>query len=252
MVKNVIKYVLSKFGFLLIRDVPGHVLTWRCSHPDNIEALELAILLCRKGRSSLRLIQIGANDGVVADPLRPLIQKYHLQGLLVEPLPDIYQKLRENYASEPQLTFANVAIGPSDSEINIYRFSKEATKGNDALHGLSTFDRKRIETHARNLGLSWSEIETVSVPCLSMQELVNKYRYEQFDFLCIDAEGMDFTILRSAFDSNIKPAIVYMEVLDMRPQDRQCLLDLLSKEGYKINATISDLLAVKLGSIALA
>lgn len=249
--KATIKRILSKFGFLIIRDRPDHLLTWRVNHIDNVEALELAILLCRKGRTSFKFIQIGANDGISADPLRQLVSKYHLEGILIEPLPDVYLKLKENYASEPQLEFANVAVGLiRKEEKNIYRFKVEGMKNNNNLQGLSTFDRARIEAHARNLCINLSDIETISVPCLPLIEIVNKYNYENFNFLCIDAEGMDFDICKSAFESNIKPEIIYIEILDMPAEQQHQLMRLLSQGGYRINATISDLLAIKLPSIA--
>lgn len=47
--KAAIKYIFSRFGLRLIRDVPAHSLTWRANHTSNVEALELAILLCKKG-----------------------------------------------------------------------------------------------------------------------------------------------------------------------------------------------------------
>lgn len=202
--------------------------------------------------TSFKFIQIGANDGIEADPLRHLIIKYHLQGLLIEPIPDVYQRLKANYASEPQLEFANVAIGSSsaESKINLYRFRAGAAKGHVHLDGLTTFNRARIENHATNIGLSLKEIEAVNVPCLSVKEVINRYGYEKFNFLCIDAEGMDMAILKSAFDSGIEPEIVYMEILDMLPQQRQQLFDLVYLHGYKINADVGDLLAVKLDSIA--
>lgn len=237
--------MLSLFGLLLVRDRPGHVLTWRASHPRNIEALELAIALCRKERPTFRFIQIGACDGVTADPLRLLIQKYHLQGLLVEPLPDIYQKLRANYASEPQLAFANLAVAPVSGDMSLYRFPREATKVDAHLDGLATFDRERMEKHARRVGVPWREMEAIRVPCLSIRALVDQYGYEHVNLLCLDAEGMDAAILTSALDSNIRPDIVYMEILDMPDSDRTRVLARLAGEGYRLHATASDLLAIQ-------
>ena len=55
-------------------------------------------------------MQIGANDGVLDDPLRELITTHHLRGLLIEPLPDLFATLAENYKGETQLSFEQVAI----------------------------------------------------------------------------------------------------------------------------------------------
>jgi FkbM family methyltransferase len=247
--KKFIKSLLSRLGLSVLREVPNHSLTWRLDHPANVEALELAVLLCKKGRERFRLIQVGAHDGITADPLRPLIQKYRLEGLLIEPLPDVYEKLKANYASSPQLKFANVAIGSRNGEIELYRIETESTKGTP-VQGLSTFDRGRIESHARSLGVSSSSIKTITVPCRSLATIAAEYGYEEVGLLCVDAEGMDFLIVKSALNSGIKPEIIYVEVLDMSPKDKAELLDLVQREGYRVNSTVSDLLAVKLPSAA--
>jgi len=57
------------------------------------------------GRKPL-LVQIGANDGVRADPVRHLILRHGLQGLLVEPLPDLFVQLQKNYAGGRQVRLA--------------------------------------------------------------------------------------------------------------------------------------------------
>lgn len=246
--KQIIKSLLSKLGLLVVKDVPSHYLTWRLGHAENVEALELAVLLCKKGRERFRFIQVGAHDGITADPLRSLIERYQLEGLLIEPLPDIYEKLKANYAFAPQLLFANVAVGASNGQIDLYRIETELTRGSP-VQGLSTFDKARIERHARSLGVSNSSIKALTVPCRSLAALVDEYGYKEFSLLCVDAEGMDFLIVKSALDSGIKPEIIYVEVLDMSAADKERLLDLMVREGYRINSTVSDLLAVRLPSV---
>src|SRR6266702_2735109 len=58
-------------------------------------------------------IQIGSNDGISGDPLREFIvasAKWH--GAFVEPVPQIFEKLRQNYSHlrGRKFTFFNVAI----------------------------------------------------------------------------------------------------------------------------------------------
>jgi len=47
------------------------------------------------------LLQIGANDGVTDDPRHELVLQHKLAGLFVEPLPDLFERLRTNYADQP-------------------------------------------------------------------------------------------------------------------------------------------------------
>ena len=66
------------------------------------------------------VVQIGANDGKTHDPLYRYISKYKTAGLLVEPQPDVFQKLKNNYKDNPNLKFADVAMGEEDSSIPFY------------------------------------------------------------------------------------------------------------------------------------
>lgn len=243
--KKIIKSLFSRLGLSVVRSVPNHVMTWQLHHSANVEALELAILLARKGNERFRFIQVGAHDGIAGDPLRPLILKYQLEGLLIEPLPDIFERLKANYASSPGLTFANVAVGATHGEIDLFRIETESTRGT-AVQGLSTFDRARIERHARSLGVSSSSITTVTVPCRPLAALAKEHGYDEIGLLCVDAEGMDFQIVKSALEAGLRPDVIYVEVLDMPAEDLYELVDLVDQEGYRIISTVSDLLAVKL------
>lgn len=44
--------------------------------------------------------QIGANDGVLGDPLHDSVLRHKLTGLLVEPLPNLCERLKANYAGQ--------------------------------------------------------------------------------------------------------------------------------------------------------
>ena len=42
-------------------------------------------------------IQVGANDGLMCDPIRQFIVKHSWGGILVEPVPDYFELLKKNY-----------------------------------------------------------------------------------------------------------------------------------------------------------
>jgi hypothetical protein len=70
----------------------------------------------------LRFVQVGANDGVYGDPLRAYIERHHWRGILVEPQPDVFARLVENYrGSCDNLIFENVAISPDEHILRLYR-----------------------------------------------------------------------------------------------------------------------------------
>ena len=69
-------------------------------------------------------IQIGANDGLKADPIYLYVNKYHWNGILVEPVKYIFDNLRKNYQGVPNVLFENVAIGEKDGFKNFYRLKR--------------------------------------------------------------------------------------------------------------------------------
>jgi FkbM family methyltransferase len=83
--------------------------------------LSVQFLIAVRGEK-LNFIQVGANDGKYVDPLRGYIFKYPWHGILIEPQPDIFAKLRENYAViKNRLIFENIAIAKGVSTIAMYR-----------------------------------------------------------------------------------------------------------------------------------
>src|SRR5687768_9935993 len=68
-------------------------------------------------------VQIGANDGVTADPLYPIIKAHpdRFRGLVVEPLPDKFLLLTRAYADIESVTPVNLAVHNTEQEMQIHR-----------------------------------------------------------------------------------------------------------------------------------
>src|ERR1035438_3422409 len=60
-------------------------------------SLAIHYLLATRG-DQLSFIEVGANDGEFDDPLREYIVKYPWKGVLIEPQPDVFERLKANYA----------------------------------------------------------------------------------------------------------------------------------------------------------
>ena len=78
------------------RRLAGSVMT-SCGYADipakPFDVLKYVVRETLSRESDFYFVQIGANDGTMADPLSDLIVRHGLKGLLVEPLPDFFQKL---------------------------------------------------------------------------------------------------------------------------------------------------------------
>ena len=78
-------------------------------------------LAARLHDSDLFFVQIGAMDGVVDDPLREHVLASGWRGLLVEPLPDMFERLRANYAGREGLRFERTAIVDRSGPVEMFR-----------------------------------------------------------------------------------------------------------------------------------
>src|SRR5262245_62092092 len=61
-------------------------------------------------RKQVSFIEVGAGDGKSFDPLYHFAVKNDWSGLLIEPHPELFARLRENYIACSNVTFENVAI----------------------------------------------------------------------------------------------------------------------------------------------
>lgn len=232
--KSFLKEVLRYFGFDLVRYQPTPV------RPINI--LDLAVRATSADNSDFFFVQIGANDGIRHDPLRELVQELGLKGLLVEPLPDIFEDLKHNYASEPQLMFKNAAVSSGEETIELARFRSDVP-GDDSLHSLASAEVDRIRQLAYAHGLE-DYVEHVEVPCVTFETLIDEFDVDRVDMLVIDVEGHEWELLQAAFDTGLRPKIIFIEFLHLSFADRLDAEAALTKHGYAIAYSGIDLVAL--------
>ncbi len=146
-------------------------------------------------------IQIGANDGKSTDPIYE--HSVGWNGILVEPLPHIFEKLKANYADRKgKLIFENVAI--SDSKGSLTLFMPKVDKETPWVSKVASA-KKESEM------LVGSDVTEVEVPCLSLDMLLQKHNVKNIDLLVVDVEGFEWKILEN-YSFTVKPKVIYMEI----------------------------------------
>ena len=65
------------------------------------------------------VVQIGAMDGLNFDDTRGFLNLYGWKSLLVEPVPAIFNELKENFKDRTNYTFEQCAITENDGEIEM-------------------------------------------------------------------------------------------------------------------------------------
>jgi len=153
-------------------------------------------------------VQIGANDGVFADPIRNFVTRNHVAGLAVEPLKDVHARLVTNYRDYPKVKTANVAIHPTARSLDLHRIDPaKAGEVGEWSGGIASFHE-----HHHQISLVPREaMIRETVPCVTLMELLEQHGVKRVDLLQIDTEGFDSEVIKMIDFTRIKPAIIHFE-----------------------------------------
>jgi FkbM family methyltransferase len=205
--------------------------------------IEIFFTLLSKKSHSITFIQIGANDGIKNDPIFSFVNRYHWKGILVEPLPKLFDKLIENYKSEFNLIFENVGISDLDGEMEFYYLPSEYNVP-DWLQQIGTFDREAIEFNLSDFPELIYKIDIKKIPTITLAKLIERNRISKLDLLIIDAEGFEYRILKQIDNLEIKPSYILFEWGCMKASIQDALFNFLRKQYYELYSSGGDVLAV--------
>jgi FkbM family methyltransferase len=147
------------------------------------------------GRNRVTFVQIGAFDGVAGDPIRPLMLANNgWTGVLVEPHPEAFARLRRNYAAQSQrLKFLNAAISDGPGERALFYISeaeKQALGLPDWAREIPSFHREHLSKHFPHAKLASQSVRTTT-----FEEAANLLPEGAVDVVVIDTEGHERTIV---------------------------------------------------------
>jgi len=187
-------------------------------------------------------VQVGANDGVSRDDdLIKYVKSYNARGILVEPQPDLFVSLKENFSSYTSVQLVNKAIHATEKSMALYRFDLKKLEGINNLplwaltNGIASFDKSHVLDHAKRLGFGEELICEGQVPCVTLTELLNDYVVVP-NILKIDTEGYDYEIIKTLDLTGDVPAIIYFEHLHMSDDEYEDIISQLAVVGYRFVA----------------
>jgi FkbM family methyltransferase len=174
-------------------------------------------------------VQVGACDGVSGDPVHDLIKKGRMRAVLIEPIEQSFAKLRAVYEGVPNVTTVQAAIGQRDGLATLYRVKEGASSIPDNWSvQLASFNKLHLLRH----GVPADEIDEVTVPCLTLQSLVEQFGLERIDILQIDTEGFDAEIVNMSLDLPFVPECINFENVHLQPKAIQQVFERLKECGY--------------------
>ncbi len=213
---------------------------------DVLQRRSVSSWVARQAR--LQLIQVGANDGVMADPIREIVLRPNVHAVLVEPVPDVFARLAQTYALQSRVVCRQVAVVPDDDRLSVpfFRFVPKPGAHWDELYtGWGSTRRDHLEKFREFVPDFDSLVQMESVPATTLAKLFASTGWSTIDMLQMDVEGLDVALMESMpFDSWV-PRIIRFEHIH---SDRDRLLRLLSRLhaiGYRTFSHGFDTLCIR-------
>ena len=168
-------------------------------------------------------IDIGANDGKSISNTY-VFEKLGWGGACIEPLPDVFEKLRQNRSCD----CSNVAISDVSGEsIEFIR-----AKGVEVLSGLSN---QMTEAHKERIRREKGEIEKIYVKTLTFDDLMSNYPdTKHIDFMSIDVEGAEMSVLKAIDFKKFTFGFITVENNEEIRGDGKRLISFMEGHGYQV------------------
>lgn len=195
-------------------------------------------------------LQVGSHVGNTPnDPIFAHVTN-KTRGILVEPIPWIFEQLRSNYAGRSAgLVFINKAVSSAPGTLRLYAPSQ----ANDWAHlpvWASQLSSVR-QNHAKDHGLLLTT-ELVEAEATTIAQICVQHGVRELGLLHTDTEGHDAEILMSLDFRSFRPRRILFESKHTdgtcrRSHEYQRALERLAMNGYRVTREDSEDTLVELG-----
>ena len=113
----------------------------------------------------------------------------------------------------------------------------------DWAWGLASFDRTRVESAAREIGLAADAVEAVTIRTVTWDEVWQTFGHPVCDLLLVDTEGYDIALLRWLDLSRRRPRVIHFEHACVSAAERLAFYGQLLEHGYELATSGPDTIA---------
>ena len=182
------------------------------------------------GPYSPYFVDAGAYDGIVGSNTRGLFEA-GWSGLLIEPNPAVFDRLRALYESNPRATCVRTALSNYVASSVEILLSEGPSDTPDAIKWqyaqVSTLNTKFAEVYERDFKYVYRKS---AVEVTTLTELMRRHNVPpDLGFLSIDCEGEDPKVLEGLDMSEFKPRLLCVE---SDSQNRHVYTDFLTEKNY--------------------
>ncbi|MEB3312079.1 MAG: FkbM family methyltransferase [Snowella sp.] len=154
-------------------------------------------------------IEVGANNGYQYSNTYYLAKLRQWRGILIEPIPEIYD---ECVRERPESIVLNCALVSED-----YPHSTVTMKYANMMSlgsGLSRKNEQEEDEHIAQ-GMIWETKHTstyqIDVPCRTLTSILDEYKIQEIDLFSLDVEGAELTVLKGLDFSQYRPKFILIE-----------------------------------------
>ena len=182
-------------------------------------------------------VEIGSNDGEQHDHLRRHILRRQWRGVMVEPVPYVFDRLVANYGGIDRVALENVAVAEQEGPLPFYylRDADPAERASlpDWYDGVGSFNRDAIVSHTPQMPDIAERIVQATVPAIRFDTLCDRHGIDRPDLLVIDTEGHDARIVRSIDLERRGPRLMIYEHFHLSREERAGCRAYLEDCGYE-------------------
>jgi FkbM family methyltransferase len=154
------------------------------------------------------IIQVGSHIGNTSNDYLYNNINTKFKYIMIEPVPYLFNQLKENYKSYNNITFLNIAISNFNGFIDLYIPSEKNnfTKLVSWASQLASTNKEHILTFVPEC-----IVEKICVKCKSLNSLIKEYNIKEIVYLYTDTEGHDYDILMDLDLLLIRPKNIIFE-----------------------------------------
>lgn len=198
---------------------------------ENLIVYQLIAQLADNGGEDFTFIEVGAFDGTTANHIHPHATNRGWKGLVIEPSPPAFSKLKLAYAGHPQVIVVQTAVGDKSGIVPFYWV--EPDKELDWIDMMSSTDKAVILAQKSLVPNIAERIKELEVPIRTISDLCTEHHLARVDLIKIDAEGHDDDVLRSIDFKKIKPVMIMFEHKLIPTERLHANDEMLTSFGYE-------------------
>jgi FkbM family methyltransferase len=191
-------------------------------------------------------VKVGANDGVTLDPCTDiLLRDPAWRGLLIEPVPYLFDRLKLNFPNTNRFILEQLAIGPR-GKATFYFLDPSAKKQfadlPECFDQLGSFNKSHITNH---FGAELSAyVREMIVDVEPLEDVLKRHNVSKIQLLHIDTEGYDYKVLTTLNFELVKPLAIFIEYRHLVPDEHASLLRLFRDNQYEVYDCDADYFAI--------